>query len=196
MKQRRPGRPTKLTTDIIREIERLLTLGLSRARACAFVRISHDSLSIWCKRDKELAELLEKAEIAGEIEHLENIRSIAIGEKKGDYRASAWFLGRKFPAQWSEKAEVSAANSDNETFAFRILPLKPVSEMSDEELAEELSKHRAILKKLDATDVAKGLIEKRSGQTDYSTKLEELRQQRTNRTRQDASSEATKGNDG
>lgn len=149
----KPGRRPKLSPEIIIELERLLKLGLSRTRACVAVGISQDSLLRWCKADSELKTLLEKAEVRGEIEHLENIRAIAIGEKRGDYRASAWFLGRKFPNEWSDKAASQAQAQAESEIALSIikprdldatdiarsliLARKPISEWTDEELDAE-----------------------------------------------------------
>lgn len=96
------ARPTKLTAELINQLEEHLTLGLSRARACILAGICEDTLANWCKADPDLDLLLQQAEVKGEVEHLKNIRDIANGTKRGDFRSSAWFLSRKYPERWGE----------------------------------------------------------------------------------------------
>lgn len=100
------ARPTKLTPELIGKIEEALSVGMSRARACSLAGISLDSLSRWINADPDLADLIEKAEAKGEYEHLKNIRDIAFGEKRGDWKASAWLLARKYPSRYSENQSI------------------------------------------------------------------------------------------
>lgn len=118
------ARPTKLTSELINQLEEHLTLGLSRARACILAGICEDTLANWCKADSDLALLLEQAEIKGEVEHLKNIRDIANGIKRGDFRASAWFLSRKYPERWGEYQPMKKDMAANSTRQDEIIDYK------------------------------------------------------------------------
>ena len=116
------GRPSKLNTDTIGKLDKALKLGLANSKAATFAGISETTFYRWQKRAieideecqgnpdniKDVADLelwefwesIKKAKVDGEINHLGNITSAA---NNGVWQASAWFLERSNPNDWSKR---------------------------------------------------------------------------------------------
>lgn len=76
------------------------------------------------------AEEMERAEAAGLAEHVRNVRT-AGGE---DWRASAWFLERRDPANWAKRERLQVDN--NHSGSIDTNQKLDLSKLTDEELSE------------------------------------------------------------
>lgn len=115
------GRPSKLTDDLIEELCGYLEEGMPTSTACDLAGISARSFQRWRKRGKEEINRVEeghvncrerksekpycrfwrrttRARAEGDRKHVKNI--VNAGEE--DWRASAWYLERARPEQWSK----------------------------------------------------------------------------------------------
>ena len=132
------GRPSKLTTDTLTDLVKALKLGLSNNKAATFAGISSTTFYRWQQEamkideacsgnpdniknveDLELWEFWEsikKAKVDGEISHLAVITDAA---SNGIWQASAWFLERSNPKEWS-KREHSEKSDDDKPIVFQI----------------------------------------------------------------------------
>jgi|GEM_PF-1751403 hypothetical protein len=84
----RGGRPTVLTPEIKDRIELLLSVGMSRRQAAAYVGIDHTTLVKAAARDPEFRLTLQIAEEQATVNPLLTILS----EARKNWRAAAWFL--------------------------------------------------------------------------------------------------------
>jgi hypothetical protein len=132
------GRPSKLTTTTLENLVKGLKLGLSNNKAATFAGISSttfyrwqqdaqkideacsgnpdniknaDDLELW-----EFWESIKKAKVDGEISHLAVITDAAAN---GIWQASAWFLERSNPKDWS-KREHQEKDDDDKPIVFQI----------------------------------------------------------------------------
>ena len=101
---RKKGDGMVITADKQREILAVLATGGSRNDAADYVGVGRSTLSDHIARDESFAEQVKKAESAGKIKHLQKI------EKSGAWQASAWFLERKYPAEYRQRTEHTGAD--------------------------------------------------------------------------------------
>lgn len=102
--KRSVGRPRVLTDGKKKEILAAISMGASRRIAAAYVGVSHQTIGAEAERDSEFSTALVRAESDSVIRHLKIIEKAGEG---GDWRASAWFLARRFPESWSEHRRYS-----------------------------------------------------------------------------------------
>ena len=114
------ARPTKLTKKLAEQLTDLIREGNYMETACAYVGVDSSTVRKWTKRgirERERMEktgdavipnekiyfdfskLLEKANAESEMNRIENIKRLSIE----DWKASAWFLERRFPQRWAKK---------------------------------------------------------------------------------------------
>lgn len=110
---------TKRVDDLLQNIES----GLTRERACMLVGITGRTLRSWLKEGREdieqelntekaaLVERLDRAEVAFEKVHLENI---ALASAKR-WEASAWLLERKWPESYGRRFTVSPPSEESDS---------------------------------------------------------------------------------
>ena len=107
----RSGRVTRCTPELPLRLVDALKAGYTRRNACALVGISHQTLYNWLDRGAEgeqpfadfrMSILSGEAKAASEA--VDEIRKAG---RDGDWRASAWFLARRFPEAWSERHQVT-----------------------------------------------------------------------------------------
>ena len=125
------GRPSKLNTDTIGKLDKALKLGLANSKAATFAGISETTFYRWqqeaqkideaCGGDPDLIknaddlnlwefwESIKKAKVDGEISHLAVITDAA---SNGVWQASAWFLERSNPKDWSRREHKEKDDSD------------------------------------------------------------------------------------
>ena len=116
------GRPSKLDETTQKKLNTALQVGLSQKKAPIYAGIGETTFYRWQKRAieideecqgnpdniKDVADLelwefwesIKKAKVDGEINHLGNITSAA---NNGVWQASAWFLERSNPNDWSKR---------------------------------------------------------------------------------------------
>jgi len=80
-----------------KEILAILTIGGSRNDAADYVGVGKSTLHDTIARDADFAEQIKKAEAAGKIRHMRKI------DKASQWQASAWFLERKYPAEFGNR---------------------------------------------------------------------------------------------
>ena len=90
----RGGRPTVLTPALREKLEMLLSVGMSRRQAAAYLGIDHTTIVKAAARDPELALDLRNAEERATVNPLLTI----IGESHKNWRAAAWLL--KYRSTW------------------------------------------------------------------------------------------------
>src|SRR5688572_21466598 len=94
-----PGRPPILDEDKQKIACKLLGLGFSRRAAARFIGCSHNTILNTARRDPAFAQRLRAAPIEGEANHVEIIRRAG----HQSWRASAWFLERRYPERWGRR---------------------------------------------------------------------------------------------
>lgn len=120
------GRPTKLTQELIEELERYLKVGNYVETACAIVGIHKNTFYGWLKRANELDEALEKNPklklTKEDVLHLDFMGAVKKSQALAEHRdltiiakasesawqASAWRLERRFPDRWGKKDKMWA----------------------------------------------------------------------------------------
>jgi len=75
-----------------------IRMGASRTDAAASVGMHIENLRKFCRRHPEFGEEVEKAEVECKIHHLTKVH---VGE--ADWRASAWFLSRKWRNEFGQR---------------------------------------------------------------------------------------------
>jgi hypothetical protein len=93
------GRKSKYTDEKAQELIKLFVGGATIKDACAYVGISDDTLTRWCKRDADFAASVNKARATGKIECIALVRQAA----RSNWQAAAWFLERSDPTQWGRR---------------------------------------------------------------------------------------------
>ncbi len=108
------GRPTKFTEETRKKVLWALRLGTYRKAAAQFGGIAERTLGDWLYKGSEEKsgeyadfhqEVIE-AEQAAEVRALGVIQQAA---QRGDWKAAAWFLERKFPARYCTRAAIMVA---------------------------------------------------------------------------------------
>ncbi len=109
---RRYGRDTKLNQSIIDKASALLQKGVFECTVFNLLGIPSSTWYMWKERGRqdreqgvqsiyvEFLEAIEKSEAYAEVKSIEDVK--AAGEA-GDWRASAWFLERRFQDRWGHK---------------------------------------------------------------------------------------------
>jgi hypothetical protein len=100
---KRGGRPTVFTPELRERLEMLLSVGMSRRQASAYVGIDHTTVTKAVARDKDLALDLKIAEERASVNPLLTI----ISESRKNWRAAAWLLKYRgeLPVDRVEKTE-------------------------------------------------------------------------------------------
>jgi hypothetical protein len=109
----RRGRPTVMDEEVKRQVCLLLSVGLSRRQAAAYVDIVHTTIANAIERDEEFAARVERAE---QMSVIKPLLTIATASRK-NWHAAAWLAER------------------NER---RLKPTKEESRQSAREMAESL----------------------------------------------------------
>lgn len=91
------ARTTKRTDERVERILEVLSSGQTRRVACACGGVSDDTLRRWVMADPKLSLRVSAAESHAELALVACIRNAA----DQDWRAAAWLLERRDPANWS-----------------------------------------------------------------------------------------------
>lgn len=108
------GRPTKLTPSAIVTLQESITRGLTYDLAARRVGVSYEALRQWMRQGEadleagdtgtvhaQLVACLTEAESESAASLLESLT------ESDDWRAKAWLLERRFPAQYGRKTELT-----------------------------------------------------------------------------------------
>ncbi len=129
--KRRVGRPTKRQKERVDRLVQVLRTGNTRRAACQFAGISETTLADWISNFPDFREMVERAESEAEVRNVAIVQKAAqerdvvtvkvktvqtaegpvtITEKttkrEMDWKAAAWWLGRRRPRDWGSTAGV------------------------------------------------------------------------------------------
>lgn len=99
----------KLTEELSKEAIRLVKGGASNADVIAYLGIAESTFYEWLKNprtdaQRELSEGLKKAETERKLWHLQRIHKAA---EDGDWKASAWYLERRYPNEYARTQRIT-----------------------------------------------------------------------------------------
>ena len=103
------GRRTKYTPDTVKRLTDAIRLGGSDRDACVYAGISEDTLARWRVQHADFAENLDRARMEGK---LQRIGRIAQAGAKGDWRADAWYLERRWPEEYAQTFIIKVTPDD------------------------------------------------------------------------------------
>ena len=121
-KKKHPGgRPTVMTSEVIKKLEIGFAKGLTDAECSDFAGISPATLYNYCNENPEF---FEKKELLKHRPKINAKFNVAEAIEKGDVDLSKWYLERKAKDEFSTKQDVALSGSVN----------NPMSELTTEEL--------------------------------------------------------------
>ena len=116
----------KLTRELAEEAIRLVKGGASNADVISYLGVAEGTFYAWLREPKNeaqtaLAQGLKKAETERKLWHLQRIHRAA---EEGDWKASAWYLERRYPNEYARTQRltgevVTTQRSDALTEAIR-----------------------------------------------------------------------------
>lgn len=97
-KQNKVGRPTKLSTNVVRKLTEALKLAMPVVKACEYAGISTSTYYEYCRNNKDFSYKMKQAEY-----YATNIaRKTVIEQMKTDGRLALDFLKRKVKDEFSD----------------------------------------------------------------------------------------------
>lgn len=132
--EKKLGRPTKYTPEVVEIIKAAVKSGLSPTRAGMLAGLNAQTVSEWRGRFPEFSDAIELARCEGLKERLENIERSGIM----DWRATAWLVEKTFPEEYGKQAAINISATANASAS-------AVAVMSDEELAKLQERRAAAL---------------------------------------------------
>lgn len=101
----------KLTPELAEEAVKLVKGGASNADVIAWLGVSETSFYKWLREpqnraQRELAQGMKKAETERKLWHLQKIHKAA---DNGDWKASAWYLERRYPDEYAQTRRITGA---------------------------------------------------------------------------------------
>lgn len=134
--QKKNGRPSKYTPELVAEICERLSKGEPLAAICRDVGVAHNTVWEWRERDKELSEAIARAREIGEDAIAENLREVARGGagSTGDVQRDKLvidtdlkLLAKWNPKKWGDKLQHADADGGKiETPTFILAPVRSV----------------------------------------------------------------------
>jgi len=103
--RRRRGRPTKFTPATVGKFCRAVADGLPYKSAAAAAGISHETVCQWQRQFPEFSDAVQLALAKAEVALVRLIRRAAA---KGNWKASAWLLERRYPERWGRRDRLHA----------------------------------------------------------------------------------------
>ena len=106
----------KLTPEIADEAIKLIKGGASNADVIAYIGVAETTFYKWLREpaneaQKQLAQGLKKAETERKLWHLQHIHKAA---EEGDWKASAWYLERRYPNEYARTQRISGEITTNQ----------------------------------------------------------------------------------
>lgn len=109
-----------------------LRSGMSIVAACALSSVSRSTYYNWIK-DEQWNEEVQAAIRFGEAVHVARISTASVD----DWRASAWFLERRFPNEWGPKQELNVQTSNQDGGASLVVAMIEQTDQRVKELEED-----------------------------------------------------------
>lgn len=99
----------KLTQELAREAIRLVQNGASNSDVISYLGVAESTFYAWLRDPQndaqvELAQGLKKAETERKLWHLQRIHRAA---EEGDWKASAWYLERRYPNEYARTQRIT-----------------------------------------------------------------------------------------
>jgi hypothetical protein len=114
--------------------------GMSIQAACALSGISRATYYMWMEKDEEWAEEVEFAKRFAEPVLLSRIKSCAA--ERGEWRAYAWILERRWPQEWGPKQEIEINQTTNDGGADMV---RQMIEQTDRRVMENTHEENTVL---------------------------------------------------
>jgi transposase len=134
------GRPSKLNEKTKKRLLAALKEGANQDEAASYAGISESTFYRWMERGesekkgqyREFWEAVKRTESEAVMISLDTIRN---AEKRGDWRAAAWKLERRFPDKWGkvDRQKVEAEHSGGLRIEVVSVPVRPEDQLSEEE---------------------------------------------------------------
>ena len=109
-RDRRGGRPTKLTKDVRRRILRAIRAGSYLEPACVAAGVGYSTYREWVRRFPKFRAAVERAQAVAEVRLVGLWRDAAVK----DWKAAKELLARRHPDRWSTEARVTVAHEEDE----------------------------------------------------------------------------------
>lgn len=99
------GRPTKYRPEMCEQVIEWGEMGKSRAWMCARLRISHETLLVWERDNRDFSEALARAKMLAQA-HWEDLGHDNIKDR--EFNSSVWSrsMAARFPDDWRESSKV------------------------------------------------------------------------------------------
>lgn len=99
----------KLTPELADEAIKLVKGGASNADVIAWLGVAETTFYKWLREpqndaQRQLAQGMKKAETERKLWHLQRIHKAA---EEGDWKASAWYLERRYPNEYARTQRIS-----------------------------------------------------------------------------------------
>ena len=117
-----PGRPTKLNVIIIDELVELLETGVHVETACSIAGIRKKDFYDWMKlaldpeKNNIYKTFRDRVRRAMGLTEKKTLLNVKEAGDKGDWRAAAWMLERRFPKRWAKQDPDKANEPTKVTF--------------------------------------------------------------------------------
>lgn len=115
-KEKKGGRPSKLTPEVKKRLLDSLRLGNYYEAACAYAGIDYRTFRNWMKRGEEASSgqyfqffhAVKRAEMEAESRMVAQWQS----HMRHDWRAAKDFLARRFPERWANREKTEVTGKD------------------------------------------------------------------------------------
>jgi hypothetical protein len=97
------ARPSKMTDARVEALLGALRVGNTRRAACAHAGLSPDTFYRWLSADRTFSDAVKRAEGEAEARFLTQIAKAATN---GTWQAAAWWLERRLPAEYGQRARL------------------------------------------------------------------------------------------
>ena len=111
------GRPTKLTEQVIKDLEVLARIGLSEKAMCESLMLPLTTFNKWKKRNKAFTERLMKARNVGKSKLVNSL----YGHGVKNWTAHAWLLERCFRSEFGQNQKVELTGKDSGPLVFKVI---------------------------------------------------------------------------
>lgn len=110
-RKKKRGQPTKLSEDIIRDMEVLARIGIGKLAICDSVGITYQTYDNWMEKDENFALRMNQARNKGKTVLLNSI----FGAGKRSWQAHAWLLERQYRSEFGapEKTKLEVTGKDD-----------------------------------------------------------------------------------
>lgn len=143
-----PGRPTKLTPELLQELAAGIMVGMTIEHACARAGISKQTYYNWRARGRaesddpeSLYAILEAALSAAEGQMVfQALGVVQAAAGTGQWQAAAWLLERRFPAIYGRGVDRAAAARIEEAELVADDEPDSLEDMSEDEVLREIER--------------------------------------------------------